>query len=170
VQPIREIIIALKKVLNINNMREIKFRAWDKKEKRMLKNIEEFSPEDFFGSFYSILKNYDEFVVMQYTGIKDKNGKEIYERDILRYTRKNWRCPGHPNHNTDLVERVEIYWDEERNAMSNRIFDFERLKINQNQQPYSSSGYFGSGLSDDRADENIIEIIGNIYENPELLK
>ena len=57
--------------------REIKFRAWDRKSKQML-------DESWLGdnSYYSIFLNED-LQIMQYTGLKDKNGKEIYEADIL---------------------------------------------------------------------------------------
>ena len=112
---------------------------------------------------------YDPETLCQFTGLLDKNGKEIYEGDILKYTRKHWYCPRHPQHDTDLIDQVEVYWDEERNSMSRRTFDFERLKRNPNQAPYSSSGFLGNGWNDERADKNIVEIIGNIHSNPELL-
>lgn len=141
-------------------MREIKFRAWDNYKNEMRSTV------DLRSQYVQFPKC---FVPMQYTGLKDKDGAEIYEGDVLRITRVYWYCPGHPAHNTDLIDQVEVYWDERRNAMCTRTFDFERLKQNPNRPPYSSYGYLGDGWNDERADRNIWEILGNIYENPELL-
>ncbi|AOO75183.1 hypothetical protein LCW_03470 [Latilactobacillus curvatus] len=68
-------------------MREIKFRAWHKNRKTFL---DFYWAVDKLGRTFSILDKYvyDEFTneveLMQYTGLKDMNGVEIYERDILQ--------------------------------------------------------------------------------------
>lgn len=101
--------------------REIKFRAWDKKWLFMTYPC---TLEDIKNGFEGIFgKNKD---LMQYTGLKDKNGKEIYEGDIVN----------HKYYSTPIVITFK-------------------------------NGCFESG--DVNITDKSLEIIGNIYENPELL-
>jgi len=68
-------------------MRELKFRAWYKPEKKMIYNIQnEFEERIELGMdcFSDYLKN-DDFIVEQYTGLKDKNSRKIYEGDIVKF-------------------------------------------------------------------------------------
>ncbi len=69
-------------------MREIKFRAWHKNRKTFL---DFYWAVDKLGRTFSILDKYvydeftDEIELMQYTGLKDMNGVEIYEGDVVRF-------------------------------------------------------------------------------------
>lgn len=91
---------------------------------------------------------------MQFTGLLDKNDKEIYEGDIIKYTRYGWRCFRHLKDNTDLITYYAIEWSDRYCA-----FRSENKSVG------------GSLIFDDnRAERNEIEVIGNIYQNPELLE
>lgn len=70
-------------------MREIKFRVWNNEEKTMIENKDIYSI-DFRNNIYfssvmvdGFISNEDDYKLMQYTGLKDINGKEIYEGDIV---------------------------------------------------------------------------------------
>ena len=116
--------------------REIKFRAWDGKE--MLDDWLVLKNTAGGGVFPVSLARKAE-VVMQFTGLKDKNGKEIYEEDVVKW------------HNGEVGEILFHFPDGLNNIYG---FVFRSLE----------SWY---GLNKIQIDG---EIIGNIYENPELLK
>lgn len=134
-------------------MREIKFKAWDKKRKVMTRvmrltmgiGIRCYVPDGKHHDWYEedegdYSLHWSDVELLQYTGLTDKNGKEIYEGDIVK-----WDSP--------YGGRIgEIYWKE-------------------------SEGGFYHTFTDEDGDVrpskrlwDIIEVIGNAYENEELLK
>lgn len=103
-------------------------------------------------------KEVDPYTVGQYTGLKDKNGVEIYEGDIVRWIRKNMYVPGAHFHKQDIVQICEVYYNEKQ---------FRFMKSGK----FSTGGGFAASIdfNDDRAEECIVEVIGNIHDNPQLL-
>jgi len=136
--------------------REIKFRAWDKGSEYMHSNVQSavYEDPDEWTEFNTVL-GLERFEVMQYTGLKDKNGKEIYEGDILTSSEYPFQDDGEYNYH-GVVE-----WGEEEAA-----YYLTKHLANKNRRGISH------GISEmlGQEDMSTFEIIGNIYENPELLE
>lgn len=128
-------------------MREIKFRAWDREGVRMYHDVGVIPPhykpariaEDGMGSLHTnhnstplIPYNTNRYEIMQYTGLTDRNGVEIYEGDIV---------------------------------------ETDKSSINRSRVSYSEAQYPALLWAGDQGvkESERIEVIGNIYENPELL-
>lgn len=132
-----------------------KLRAWHKTWKEMgwiacirYKKSGEiarlsFRRNIYDGNIYGGLVNLDEIELMQSTGLFDKNGKEIFEGDILAIE------------TDEGILNVNIFWDSKH-----ALFMFESKKYNE------------EDLLAELVEDNTypFEIAGNIYENPELLE
>lgn len=126
-------------------MRDIYFRAWDKK----LKELTNYSISGIFIEFYNkdtecweIDREGERFILCQYTGLKDDEDREIYEGDIVKaISFARW---------IGVVE----YSDE------NQAFIFDDLDKKYRGDSIVFMSQFDEGF----------KILGNIYENPELLK
>lgn len=119
-----------------------RYRAWDKETKTMNGMAEIYRNRN---QEIELRPRDEKIILMQSTGLKDKNGKEIFEGDIIRY-------------NIDVVD-----------IKRHPTLGFYTVLDGR-------EGFFGDGMSIDDFEEGAkefsktAEIIGNIYENPELLE
>ena len=134
-------------------MREIKFRAWDNNSKIMISDQITIQANGTF----TVIDKYNEsveayngddigsqFFLMQYTGLKDKNGVEIYEGDVLRWHDEN----------------LEVIWGKVGWDLSSSLFKYPHQGWNKKPSCYevNTTGYTTKS-----------KVIGNIHENPGLL-
>lgn len=127
-------------------MREIKFRAWVNIKldpwlaKPDIIDSIDLNDKTIYGNGCWCFNLTDEAVIMQYTGLEDKNGKEIYEGDIVT-------CyPGER-----LAYQKTVEWADDRPELG-------------------ITNHTGGLILCKSSSNKYIEVIGNIYENPELLE
>lgn len=122
-----------------------KFRAWDKETQTMLDiSLIDFKKSVLVGEHWEFGEtnfiNFDDVNLMQSTGLFDKNGKEIFEKDILDYNGRKVIVKWHGSYASFIYEFVD--------ELQNRKTEWKPL--------YLSYYHF--------------KIIGNVYQNPGLLE
>lgn len=152
-------------------MRPIKFRAWDNEDKKMIPNEKYFLSLDEDGDFIVCLKQHGygmsgelkfqpRITVMQFTGLHDKNGREIYEGDIVKMSNVITGSVGlNPGFSFGEDDKLEIAWDNEISAWSvaGELNREDRVEVSYRNQVIQLIQY------------GYCEVIGNIHESPELL-
>lgn len=162
-------------------MREIKFRAFDKLNKKIvtsglsinLDTTDRVIPISFSQGDLSYCRDNDvssvpnvhtDIELMQWTGLKDKNGREIYEGDIVTAASEGqkgifevkWRQEASPSYILFPAWQDKKIW---HISATEHYKGKQFIGIDAKIETTEKEGYYDEGL----------EVIGNIYENPELL-
>ena len=123
-------------------MREYKFKAWDKRNKKWVE-----AGQSLLGYLIAWISDYKfeilgrgDYEIVQYTGLKDRNDKEIYEGDIV--------IP-----QTFTNAKYRVYWSQERLQWS--IINTSNVSKESGRALINNS--------------TLYEVIGNIYENPDMI-
>lgn len=145
-----------------------KFRAWNKKSKSWMEP-HMFSIDGNGKLLFSVVsggddyQHFDEYAkdidILQFTGLLDKNGKEVWEGDLIRILERDW---------SSKLERDKRTIDEymkDISSISEVVFNDGRFSLIQRKKGNYHSEYAGNTRLRD-----IFEIIGNIYEHRYLQK
>jgi len=134
-------------------MRELKFRVWDLERKRWESKMGVYFDDGRLGDFSECFHNNagpndeKDYVVQQYTGLKDKNDKEIYEGDIVKW--------GMSTVDPKFFSLRIVEWNE--NQLIYKVLDPFKMSVDylyESRQPST----------------RWCEVVGNIFENSDLLE
>lgn len=134
-------------------MRDIKFRTWNKDLNAnggMVWNVAVLNGK-YFEPYYMETRNYP---LMQYTGLRDKNGVEIYEGDVVLYKYASYKDISKVVYNTENASFIMIAIKEDDNKSMAKFKEGRKHNFVEG----CVNGY------------DYVKVIGNIYENPELLE
>ena len=169
-------------------MRDIKFRAWDKSSKKMgmvqIRQMlipdgnNEYGNQELSVSHLKFGTNPSHWLIapilMQYTGLKDKNGKEIYEGDIIRAVCEWFNTKDKATTWKSMLEEARLF------EIRFVGFQWKFVSIDHGEtqefSDYHEGFSWGNGFENywnggkDKTRYSNFEVIGNIYENPDLLK
>lgn len=138
-----------------------KYRAWDRKEKRMIYEALEIKNIGLGDGSVIVDERAqlgNELDWMQFINLKDYNGKEIFEGDIVRICRE---------------DDYDLDGEDKLNEFADDGWKIVEVKFNEDMAGYT---FDGDGLFGDEyqyaivTEQYVTEVIGNIWENPELLK
>lgn len=150
--------------------REIKFRAWDKINNEMIEWSKIFAYQMLYEILPNSMNEQNIYKLMEYTGLKDINDKEIYEEDIVHYISHEHECIGVIKFGTYNQDGSDGEYDPEKCLG----FYIDRIKMTP--EEWDDEEFFNDEYKYTKTNSILyydienIEVIGDIYRNPELLK
>lgn len=157
-------------------MREFLFRAYDKGRKEYLSGGNLFiaintsgdpnKSEVYLDEIRNADKHKERFIVEQYTGLTDKNGKRIFEGDIIRYADLyDYNCYLESIDNPEVYDNIDLgnIW-----TIDEVVYG---IKVSYPAFDLNKHDFETNGLSElSESGQYFYEVIGNIHDNSELLK
>lgn len=146
-----------------------KFRVWDKTENKMW-NVETIYIEDEWvkvndGSIYGITKDLvRDYVLMQSTGLKDKNGVEIYEGDIIEFEDESFCYPFDDEAIVETINRAQVIIDKVKG-----IF-LENFMVKDSTIAKEYKYYYDLPTSEKTIFFKECSVVGNVFEDENLLE
>lgn len=146
-----------------------RFRAWDKTENKMW-NVETIYIEDEWvkvndGSIYGITKDLvRDYVLMQSTGLKDKNGVEIYEGDIIEFEDESFCYPFDDEAIVETINRAQVIIDKVKG-----IF-LENFMVKDSMIAKEYKYYYDLPTSEKTIFFKECSVVGNVFEDGNLLE
>ena len=140
-------------------MREHRYRAWDSYQKKMYSwdEIGEMNGHGYLSLWNALIGMTEHITMMDSTGLKDANGIEIYEKDIIILEPDEAKEYFNEPTNLSYGDVCIVEW-------SNTNLAYYLMPVNEDIEEQQMD-YYGAWSG-----WNWIKIIGNCYENPELLK